>query len=60
MSDILPKAREIPRGIGGYYYDIVQQMISEIERLRAELDEAHLDLEHWDHGGAFGQFKEDG
>lgn len=37
MSDILSKAREIPRGIGGYHHDIVQEMISEIERLRAEL-----------------------
>lgn len=40
MSDILSKAREIPRGIGGYHHDIVQEMISEIERLTAERDEA--------------------
>ncbi len=37
MSDILSKAREIPRGIGGYHHDIVQEMIAEIERLRADL-----------------------
>jgi uncharacterized coiled-coil DUF342 family protein len=40
-DDILSKAREIPRGIGGYHHDIVQEMISEIERLRAERDEAN-------------------
>ena len=32
----------------------------EIARLTAERDEAYTDLEHWDHGGALGQFKEYG
>jgi hypothetical protein len=39
-TDIIDKACEIPRGIGGYHHDIVQEMIAEIERLRAERDEA--------------------
>jgi hypothetical protein len=42
--DIIDKAREIPRGIGGYHHDIVQEMIAEIERLRAERDEARREI----------------
>lgn len=33
-EDLLTRAREIPRGIGGHYYNIVQEMADEIERLR--------------------------
>ena len=43
MSDILSKAREIPRGIGGYHHGIVQEMIAEIERLREQLRLANID-----------------
>jgi hypothetical protein len=51
VSDILSKAREIPRGIGGYHHDIVQEMIAEIERLRAERDEARRECcRHMAHG----------
>lgn len=44
-DDIIAKAREIPQGIGGYYHGIVQEMIAEIERLRAERVEARRDVE---------------
>jgi uncharacterized coiled-coil DUF342 family protein len=42
-DDIIDKARGIPRGIGGYHHDIVQEMIAEIERLREQLRLANID-----------------
>ena len=42
-NDIVTRAREIPRGIGGHYYNIVQEMADEIERLREQLRLANID-----------------
>lgn len=38
-SDILTRLRDIPRGIGGYYYNIIQTSCEEIELLRKSLRE---------------------
>ena len=39
-DDIVPKLRDVPKGIGGYYYNLIQKSADEIEVLRAERDEA--------------------
>lgn len=39
-NDIVTRLREVPNGIGGYFYKTTQQAADEIERLRAERDEA--------------------
>ena len=39
-EDIVPKLRDVPKGIGGYYYNLIQKSADEIEVLRAERDEA--------------------
>ena len=60
-DDIVPKLRDVPKGIGGYYYNLIQKSADEIERLQRELgqvsnadswvseaDAAHLDsLLNW-------------
>jgi len=40
LSDIentIRDARAIPRGIGGYYYELLHKLIAEVERLHAGL-----------------------
>ena len=39
-NDIVARLREVPNGIGGYFYKTTQQAADEIERLRKERDEA--------------------
>ena len=39
-EDIVPKLRDVPKGIGGYYYNLIQKSADEIQLLRAERDEA--------------------
>ena len=41
-NDIVARLREIPNGIGGYFYKTTQQAAAEIERLRNDLDGAQL------------------
>lgn len=42
------------------YTKTLTELRQRVETLTAERDEAYADLEHWDHGGALGQFKEYG
>ena len=41
-SDIVARLREVPNGIGGYFYKTTQQAADEIERLRNDLDGSQL------------------
>lgn len=41
-NDIVVRLREVPNGIGGYFYRTTQQAADEIERLRNELDGSQL------------------
>ena len=41
-DDIVARLREVPNGIGGYFYRMTQQAADEIERLRKERDHARL------------------
>lgn len=54
-NDIVARLREVPNGIGGYFYRTTQQAADEIERLRKERDEARREVCEADtdtHGGA--------
>ena len=48
-NDLLTRAREIPRGIGGHYYNIVQEMADEITSLRADREKCHDIMESQSH-----------
>jgi hypothetical protein len=45
-EDIVPKLRDVPKGIGGYYYNLIQKSADEIERLRRELGQVS-DADSW-------------
>jgi hypothetical protein len=42
--NIVEQLKQIPRGIGGHYHDIIQEAILYIELLRAERDEARREV----------------
>ena len=44
-DDIVARLREVPNGIGTYFYTMTQQAADEIERLRARVAELE-----WCHG----------
>jgi hypothetical protein len=44
-EDLVQRARSIPRGIGGYFHGIVQELIEEILKLRAVAFSAQYDAE---------------
>jgi hypothetical protein len=41
-NDIVARLREVPNGIGGYFYRTTQQAADEIERLRAQVKELEI------------------
>ena len=42
--DIVASLRNIPRGIGGFYFSITQRAADEIERLRSERDNVRYEI----------------
>ena len=41
-DDIVARLREVPNGIGGYFYKTTQQAADEIDRLRTELSRSAI------------------